>query len=308
MLQLNTVSLYQVMRDFHILTKIRIVIFDAEFRELLAYPKERERFCELLRNTPEGERDCQVSDKNGCVQCTKSKDLVTYRCHAGLTEAVVPIIDKSEVLAYVMFGQIIPQEDCEATRNKIRMRYPQYEKEVDQIPVKTEQEIGAVITVLRAITAYMMTNRWVVPNKSEFIRQIDYYIENHLAHNITVEDFGDVFRIGRTKLYEISMDYLGCGLAEYIRRRRIHHAQRMLEETSLSIAEIAYAAGFSDYIHFSRVFRLVTGMSARDYRKADRQTKRPDSAGQAKRKSLRNNDQECGSEQEDSGGQKLEEY
>ena len=174
--------------------------------------------------------------------------------------------------------------------------------------MKTEQEIGAVITVLRAITAYMMTNRWVVPNKSEFIRQIDYYIENHLAHNITVEDFCDVFRIGRTKLYEISMDYLGCGLAEYIRRRRIHHAQRMLEETSLSIAEIAYAVGFSDYIHFSRVFRLVTGMSARDYRKADRQTKRPDSAGQAKRKSLRDNDQEYGSEQEDSGGQKLEAY
>ena len=41
MLQLNTGSLYGVMRDFYTLTKIRIVIFDADFHELLAYPTEK---------------------------------------------------------------------------------------------------------------------------------------------------------------------------------------------------------------------------------------------------------------------------
>ena len=79
MLQLNTASLYQVMRDFYTLTKIRIVIFDADFRELLAYPQDREEFCQLLRQTPEGEAGCKVSDKNGCLRCAKSKELVTYR-------------------------------------------------------------------------------------------------------------------------------------------------------------------------------------------------------------------------------------
>lgn len=271
MLQINTVSLYQVMRDFHILTKIRIVIFDAGFRELLAYPKERERFCELLRNTPEGEVRCKASDIDGCVQCAKSKGLVTYRCHAGLTEVVVPIIDKNEVLAYVMFGQIIPRESCDVTRSMIRNIYPQYSNEIDRIPVKSELELGAAVTVLRAITTYMMTNRWVVPSQSEFIRQIDNYLEDHLTRNITVDEICDVFRIGRTKLYEISMEYLGCGLAEYIRTQRIRHAQKMLAESSLPVTEIAYAVGFSDYNHFSRVFKMVTGMSARAYRKSGRQ-------------------------------------
>ena len=270
MLQLNTVSLYQVMRDFNILTKIRIVIFDAEFKELLAYPQKREPFCELLRHTPEGETDCSASDKAGCMQCAKSKGLVVYRCHAGLTEVVVPITDKNQVLAYVMFGQIIPQENCDSTKAKIRKAYPQYAREVELIPVKSEQELGAVITVLQAITTFMMTNRWVVPSKSEFIRQIDHYIQDHLTQNIYVDDICDVFRIGRTRLYEISMEYLGCGLAEYIRMQRIRHAQKLLEESSLPITDIAYAVGFSDYNHFSRVFRRIVGMSARDYRKANK--------------------------------------
>ena len=115
-----------------------------------------------------------------------------------------------------------------------------------------------------------MTNRWVVSGKSEFIREIDRYIDEHIPQNITVEDICSSFRIGRTKLYELSMDYLGCGLAEYIRNRRILHAKKLLAETDMPVTEIAYAVGFTDYNHFSRVFRSICGMSARACRKSMR--------------------------------------
>ena len=267
MLQLNTVGLHKVMQDFHTLTKIRIVIFDAEFNELLAYPHDREAFCQHLRQTPKGETGCFVSDKGGCLKCAKSKEIVMYKCHAGLTEAVVPIMDKGGVIAYVMFGQIIPSETKEQTRRDIKNRHPELAHEVDSIPVKSQRELNAAATVLQAITAYVMTNRWVVPNKSEFIREIDHYIEIHLSENITVEDICAAFRIGRTKLYELSMDYLGCGLAEYIRKQRIEHAKRLLTETDMAITDIAFATGFADYNHFSRIFKQTVGTSARAYRK-----------------------------------------
>lgn len=266
MLQLNTGSLYSIMRDFYTLTKIRIVIFDAQFRELLAYPEERQGFCAMLRRSPEGEAACRVSDKNGCLQCAKTKALVRYTCHAGLTETVVPIFDKSGVLAYVMFGQIVLHEkDC-ATISKMKKAYPAYADEVDRIPVRPLDELNAAATILQAITNYVMTNRWVTPEKSEFIRQIDRYIADHLSQSITMQELCAALRVGRTRLYELSVSYLGCGLSEYIRKQRIVHAGQMLRQTDLSITEIAYAVGFSDYNHFSRVFKQLTGMTARDYR------------------------------------------
>lgn len=266
MLQLNTVSLHKVMQDFYTLTKIRIVIFDAELQELLAYPKDRENFCSLMRQTEAGESGCFRSDKNGCLRCAKNKEPVIYRCHAGLTEAVVPIADKSGVLAYVMFGQIITKEDAEKTKQGIKEQIPALAHEVENIPVKSQRELNAAATVLQAITAYVITNRWVVPSKSEFIRELDRYIESHLSENITVEAICDTFRIGRTKIYELSMNYLGCGLAEYIRNQRICHAQRLLTKTKMTVTDIAYATGFSDYNHFSRVFKQSVGISARAYR------------------------------------------
>lgn len=267
MLQLNTTSLYRVLQDFYTLTSIRIVIFDAQFRELLAYPEKREGFCALLRQDPVGDAACTVSDRSGCLQCAKTKKLVVYRCHAGLTEAVVPIMDRDSVLAYVMFGQILPAESCGRLRSSIRQRYPDYSQAADQIPIKSAKEIDAAATVLQAITAYVMTNRWVVASKSEFTRELDRYIEAHLSENITAEDICGAFRIGRTKLYEISRVYLGCGLAEYIRGQRISHAQKMLRQTALPVTDIAFAVGFTDYNHFSRVFKAACGCCARDYRK-----------------------------------------
>jgi len=56
-------------------------------------------------------------------------------------------------------------------------------------------------------------------------------------------------------------------VAEYIRNQRIQHAQRLLKETDTPITDIAYAVGFSDYNHFSRIFKQITGVSARLYRK-----------------------------------------
>ena len=268
MLQLNTVSLYQVMRDFYTLTSIRIVIFDTQFRELLAYPQEKEGFCAMIRNHPDEDARCQASDKDGCLKCAKSKELVVYRCHAGLTEAVIPIMDKTGVLAYVMFGQIIPREHCETTKAAIRKKYPACVSSVDQIPVKSASEIDAAATVLQAITAYVITNHWVIPSKSEFIREIDRYIEDHLSQSIAVEDICAALRIGRTKLYELSMDYLGCGLASYIRKQRIHHAQQLLSQTTKPITDIAFAVGFTDYNHFSNGIYKTIGSVNRVFSKA----------------------------------------
>jgi len=267
MLQLNTAGLQKVLQDFHTITKIRIVIFNTDFQELLAYPAERERFCQLQRGTPQGDAVCFQSDKQGCLECAKSKELVIYRCHAGLIEAVVPVMDKGTVLAYVMFGQLIPRENSEKTKKHLKTHFPELAHAVDSIPVKSQQELNAAATVLQAITAYVMSNHWVVPGRSAFIRQIDRYIEQHLSQAITVEDICAALHIGRTKLYEISAEYLGCGLAEYIRKQRIARAQQMLLESDASVTEIAFATGFSDYNHFSRVFKKIVGISAREYRK-----------------------------------------
>lgn len=62
--------------------------------------------------------------------------------------------------------------------------------------------------------------------------------------------------------------HFGCTMSEYVRRRRVELARRELVETRRPLAEIAYAAGFSDQAHFSRVFKQITGTTPGAYRRA----------------------------------------
>lgn len=267
MLQINTANLYRVLKDFYILTKIRIVLFDSEFRELMSYPPDQQGFCGALRATQEGNAKCSASDRIGCVMCAETQGVTAYKCHVGLTEVVVPIRDENGICCYVMFGQIIPKESYENIKRRIKQQYPKYTEYIEKIQAKSQEELNAAATILQALTAYVLTNHWVTPEKSEFVRQLDSYIARNIQHTIIAEDICAQFHMGRTRLYNMAMSYLGCGLAEYIRKQRVRAAQQMLLQTDMSVADIAFAVGFSDYNHFSRVFKNVCGMSAREFRR-----------------------------------------
>lgn len=55
-------------------------------------------------------------------------------------------------------------------------------------------------------------------------------------------------------------------LTHYIQRIRIEGAILALETTTLTIAEIAYASGFSDPAYFARVFKQHKGATPQEYR------------------------------------------
>lgn len=54
---------------------------------------------------------------------------------------------------------------------------------------------------------------------------------------------------------------------EYLTQLRIEQAKQLLQETVLSMAEIAWASGFQDPNYFSRIFKKQTGDTPRTYRK-----------------------------------------
>lgn len=275
MLKINNSNLYKTFRDFYTLTNIKIVLFDKDGKTIIDYPKSQIKFCTLIGQNPVWDQRCADCDQKNFNFCTKAKQITHYRCHLGLSEAVVPIYDSDGILGFIMFGQVLMQERAERTREQLRRRFREEEfpgigEAIEQIPVKTSEELDAAITILKALLSYLLSNKWVTPAKGEFIRHMDSFIEANLDKNITVEDICAEFHIRRTRLYTIAKKYLGCSVATYIRKQRIFHACCMLRDTDMSINAIAYAVGFSDYGHFSRIFQQIQGESATAYRRSQK--------------------------------------
>jgi AraC family transcriptional regulator, glycine betaine-responsive activator len=61
-------------------------------------------------------------------------------------------------------------------------------------------------------------------------------------------------------------DHLGASFQTTYHRIRLDHARRLLEQSPLSISELAFATGFSGASHFSRAFKDHFGMTPKSAR------------------------------------------
>jgi transcriptional regulator GlxA family with amidase domain len=78
------------------------------------------------------------------------------------------------------------------------------------------------------------------------------------------------FGTSRARVHEItvcehsSSASAGVTPHHYLIQKRIERAHQKLAQTDLSLAEIAYAVGFSDQGHLARHFRVLLGTTPRE--------------------------------------------
>ena len=58
----------------------------------------------------------------------------------------------------------------------------------------------------------------------------------------------------------------GKTFVQFVNEYRLVHARKLLAEGHLSITDICFAAGFNNFSHFNKTFRLATGKSPSQYR------------------------------------------
>lgn len=271
-LYLNKESLLTLMKDFYILTGIRIVIFDDTFQEILAWPESHCTFCKLMHNTPATQKKCKESDHSSFLRCKKTGLLEVYHCHAGLVEATAPLIDNGKLLGYIMFGQISDLDNASDTAKmlqsvlKLHNLEESASSDLYKITHKTGAQIQAAAKILEACTFYVVLKDLVMLRRKNFADNLNQFLLAHLSEDLSVERLMNEFHISRNKLYDSANEYLGMGIAEYIKAFRLKEAKRLLKETTLPVHEISDRVGFNDYNYFCRIFKKEVGLSARKYR------------------------------------------
>jgi len=83
------------------------------------------------------------------------------------------------------------------------------------------------------------------------------YIRENFHDDISIEQLAEVAHLSISALERRFKKYLARTPKQFIRQIRLDNARRLLVETKLPIAQIAYQSGFSDHSYFSRHFKLM---------------------------------------------------
>lgn len=96
---------------------------------------------------------------------------------------------------------------------------------------------------------------------------ISYINGNYSKTDMSIPDICSHFNISHSYLCKIFKETHESSVKSYITKVRINEASRLLETTDMGIKEIAYSVGFSDSIHFMKIFKMRKGQTPTQYRK-----------------------------------------
>lgn len=270
----NITDLKELLRNFYILTKIRIVIFDDSFHELASYPTRHSTYCSLIRSDSEADAKCKECDQDACLRCKRNQSLYTYQCHAGLTETVVPIKAENIIIGYIMFGQVLQTSDRENLWQEICKNLNSYHidmKELYNVFLRkkniSKEIIDAAAKTMEISASYLYLSHKLILKEDSLSQKIDSYINTNIRGDLAATTLCKQFGISKSHLYKISDHCFGMGIAEHVRSVRIHLAKQLLGDTELPIYEIADRVGIEDYNYFTKVFKRETGILPTNYRK-----------------------------------------
>lgn len=232
-------------------------------------PRTRIRFCDLVRTSPALLRRCDRSDQRGAELCARRSRPVTYRCHAGLTEVIAPVICEGRLVAAVNCGQVFMRKPARGdfarvwkamSRSGLERR--ELERAYRAVPVASEARLGTVARILALAAEHLAVSLRLSesggPGPSAGDRA-----ERYLAYCtslVTMIESGAPDEEVLTGMDRLAARLAGAGQAnsEAVSSTVEYFVENYGGRPTL--AEAARRAGLSAY-YLGRIFRRAVGVS-----------------------------------------------
>ena len=104
-------------------------------------------------------------------------------------------------------------------------------------------------------------------HKDSEILKSQLYIEQHYSTDIGIEEVSAQSNTGKRNFVRRFKAATNNTPIEYLQRVRIEAAKKALEDKDWPLDEVMVAAGYKDMKTFRMIFKRITGLSPRDYRK-----------------------------------------
>jgi len=210
-------QLRKLTANLKILTGLPANILDPEGQDIKLF-RDHPPFCRMINDLPEGHERCVACDRCKIRHYTAEKGFQFYRCHAGVCEAIMPLYDKQNPLAYLAVGCYLDDSSIEAQWEQTRPLLDWWPDGPDalkeaffQFRQYSHEEIQAYTETLEALSAYIQLKGMILTTEQTDAQKLALYLDEHYMEKLSLASISKHLHIGRTKL---------CALAKELSGRR----------------------------------------------------------------------------------------
>lgn len=146
-----------------------------------------------------------------------------------------------------------------------------YAAEIDESESKITGQIKKKIILLQFIhelwkKGFIVENDTTGRNTVE--KEMISYIQQNYTGKILLREFGEQFHLSEKYISRYFKEHFHITLSQYVTYLRLEHAKQMLQETDISVTEVAMQSGYQNISYFIRSFKKTYGVSPLKYRKS----------------------------------------
>ena len=98
-------------------------------------------------------------------------------------------------------------------------------------------------------------------------------IAENSSHQPSLEELAQAVNLSPSRLRHLFKEVTGVSLTQHLKLNKMREARELLETTLLSIKEIMHIVNVQDRSHFSRDFKRCYGLTPKQYREQNLNTK-----------------------------------
>lgn len=99
-----------------------------------------------------------------------------------------------------------------------------------------------------------------------YVKEAVTYIEQNYQKELSVEILADVCGLNRSYFGRIFKECMGESPQQFLIHYRMAKAAQLLKESMIPVRQVGQMTGYPNQLHFSRAFKLIYGVSPREYR------------------------------------------
>ena len=138
-----------------------------------------------------------------------------------------------------------------------------YAAEIDKSESKITSQIRKKIILLQFIHE-LWKKGFIVENDTTGRNTV----EKEMVSYILLREFGEQFHLSEKYISRYFKEHFHITLSQYVTYLRLEHAKQMLQETDISVTEVAMQSGYQNISYFIRSFKKTYGVSPLKYRKS----------------------------------------
>lgn len=272
---MNQEKISSVLKELHKISGFRISIHNTDFKEIVAYPEEKQEFCARIHERSEMElAACMACDAEACKKVLIGGETVIYKCRYGLIEAISPLYSFGALTGFLMMGQIIsgtdPTDQAEHTLITLGEAAEEAKRICDGIPRVKSEMVRSFVNIMTVCASYLTLSNAVTGAKATIGQLTRQYIAEHFTERISIKDICDGVGYSKSSVLTSFKREFSVTVNTYLNNMRLERAKKMLENESLTINEIALGCGFADQSYFSKVFSARFGITPSEFRKDEK--------------------------------------